>query len=232
MNNMIGAYGSQLQVSVTDLVEEHLPLVKRIATHFTARLPPHIELDDLTQVGLIGLLKAIEDYKPDSGAVFTTYATIRIRGAILDELRSRDWLPRGVQKNLGKVSSAVAKVEQRVGRSARSEEVAAELGVSLAEYQSTLSELAYARVTSIEDSELLQGDFEPDKEVSEQLKKDAMAEAITQLPEKEQLVMSLYYADELNLKEIGLILNVSESRVSQIHGQAIARLQSKLTSWS
>ena len=225
MNNMIGAYSSQLQVSVTDLVEEHLPLVKRIATHFTAKLPPHIELDDLTQVGLIGLLKAIEDYKPDSGAVFTTYATIRIRGAILDELRSRDWLPRGVQKNLGKVSSAVAKVEQRVGRSARSEEVAAELGVSLDEYQSTLSELAYARVS-------LQGDFEPDKEVAEQLKKDAMSEAITQLPEKEQLVMSLYYADELNLKEIGLILNVSESRVSQIHGQAIARLQSKLTSWS
>jgi RNA polymerase sigma factor for flagellar operon FliA len=98
MNNMIGAYSSQLQVSVTDLVEEHLPLVKRIATHFTVRLPPHIELDDLTQVGLIGLLKAIEDYKSDSGAVFTTYATIRIRGAILDELRSRDWLPRGVQK--------------------------------------------------------------------------------------------------------------------------------------
>lgn len=231
MNNMIGAYHSQTELSKTEIVENHLPMVKKVAAHFAAKLPSHIELDDLVQVGLIGLLKAIDNYNPDSGAAFTTYATIRIRGEMMDELRSRDWLPRGVQKTLGALSAAIHTVEQRLGRSASDQEVASELGVSMREYQAMLSEAAFARATAIEDAELVPGDTEPDKEVAEKLKLKAIAHAVTQLPEKEQLMMSLYYTDQLNLKEIGLILDVSESRVSQIHGQAVARLQSMLTHW-
>ena len=228
---MISEYQTYAKPSQDNLVNDHLPLVKRIATHLSVKLPSHIETDDLIQVGLIGLLKAADDYRPDSGAVFSTYATIRIKGAMLDELRSRDWLPRAVQKNLGLVSSAVASVEQRLGRSASSFEVARELGMDLEAYNEMLGELSYARLSSIEDANLIPGDNEPDDIVTQGLKEKAVADAVRELPEKEQLMMSLYYTDNLNLREIGLVLNVSESRVSQIHGQAVARIKSKLRNW-
>lgn len=229
---MIAEYATYSMQEGGDLVSLHLPLVKRIANHLAVKLPAHIEIDDLIQVGLIGLLKAKEDYQADSGATFSTYATIRIRGAMMDELRARDWLPRSVQKNLGKVAKALQRAEQRLGRAPTDSEVARELGVSLGEYQGLLGDISFARLTPVEDVETVAGDMEPDREIIESLRATALSDAIKELPEKEQLMMSLYYVDNLNLKEIGLVLEVSESRVSQIHGQAIARLKSRLTDWN
>ena len=229
---MIAEYATYSMQQGGDLVSLHLPLVKRIANHLAVKLPPHIEIDDLIQVGLIGLLKAKEDYQADSGATFSTYATIRIRGAMMDELRSRDWLPRSVQKNLGRVATAMRGAEQRLGRAPTASEVASELGVSLNEYQEILGDVSFARLTPVEDIDTVAGDMEPDREVTESLRATALSDAIKELPEKEQLMMSMYYVDNLNLKEIGLVLEVSESRVSQIHGQAIARLKSKLRDWT
>ena len=229
---MISGYASHSLRRPDDLVSSHLPLVKRIANHLAVKLPPHIEIDDLVQVGLIGLLKAKEDYREDSGAAFSTYATIRIRGAMMDELRARDWLPRSVQKNLGRVAAALKSAEQQLGRMPSDVEVAKELGVSIGEYHELLADMSAARLTPIEDVETLAGDMEPDREVADSLRATALANAIKDLPEKEQLMMSMYYVENLNLKEIGLVLEVSESRVSQIHGQAIARLKQKLSSWT
>ena len=229
---MIAEYATYSMQQGGDLVSLHLPLVKRIANHLDVKLPSHIEIDDLIQVGLIGLLKAKEDYQADSGATFSTYATIRIRGAMMDELRARDWLPRSVQKNLGKVAKAVQGAEQRLGRAPADSEVAIELGISLGDYHELLGDVSLARLTPVEDVETVAGDLEPDREVIESLRATALSDAIKELPEKEQLMMSLYYVDNLNLKEIGLVLEVSESRVSQIHGQAIARLKTKLSDWT
>ena len=229
---MIADYATYSMQQGGDLVSLHLPLVKRIANHLAVKLPPHIEIDDLIQVGLIGLLKAKEDYQADSGATFSTYATIRIRGAMMDELRARDWLPRSVQKNLGRVATAMRGAEQRLGRAPTDSEVASELGVSLNEYQEILGDVSFARLTPVEDIDTVAGDMEPDREVTESLRATALSDAIKELPEKEQLMMSMYYVENLNLKEIGLVLEVSESRVSQIHGQAIARLKSKLSDWT
>ncbi|MFL2492362.1 MAG: RNA polymerase sigma factor FliA [Luminiphilus sp.] len=229
---MIAEYATYSMQQGGDLVSLHLPLVKRIANHLAVKLPSHIEIDDLIQVGLIGLLKAKEDYQADSGATFSTYATIRIRGAMMDELRARDWLPRSVQKNLGKVAKAVQGAEQRLGRVPTDSEVAIELGISLGDYHELLGDVSLARLTPVEDVETVAGDLEPDREVIESLRATALSDAIKELPEKEQLMMSLYYVDNLNLKEIGLVLEVSESRVSQIHGQAIARLKTKLSDWT
>ena len=229
---MIAEYATYSMQQGNDLVSLHLPLVKRIANHLAVKLPSHIEIDDLIQVGLIGLLKAKEDYQADSGATFSTYATIRIRGAMMDELRARDWLPRSVQKNLGKVAKALQGAEQRLGRAPTDSEVAIELGISLGDYQELLGDVSLARLTPVEDVETVAGDLEPDREVIESLRATALSDAIKELPEKEQLMMSLYYVDNLNLKEIGLVLEVSESRVSQIHGQAIARLKTKLSDWT
>lgn len=214
------------------LVRKHLPLVKRIAQQLVVRLPSHIEIDDLIQVGLIGLLKASEDHQRDSGAAFSTYATIRIRGAMLDELRSRDWLPRSVQRDLGRVAAAIERVEQKLGRAPTEREIAAELGMSLEDYRSLSGELACARISQLDDTDEMVSDHEPVEEVFDQNRREDLVEAIKQLPEKEALMLSLYYTEGLNLKEIGLVLEVSESRVSQIHGQAVARLRSKLRAWN
>jgi RNA polymerase sigma factor for flagellar operon FliA len=228
---MMGEYQQFSSREGDDFVLANLPLVKRIATHLAAKLPPHIEIEDLIQVGLIGLLKAKDDYQGDSGASFSTYATIRIKGAMLDELRNRDWIPRSVQKKLGQVSAAIQSVEHRCGRAPTDKEVAAELGIDLVEYHDVLAEVSLARLSAVEDVDGVSGDTEPESEVTESLRAAALSDAIATLPEKEQLMMSLYYVDGLNLKEIGLILDVSESRVSQIHGQAIAKLKVKLRTW-
>ena len=229
---MIGEYANYSMRKGDDLVSLHLPLVKRIANHLAVKLPSHIEIEDLIQVGLIGLLKAKEDYQADSGATFSTYATIRIRGAMMDELRARDWLPRSVQKNLGRVAAALQTAEQRLGRAPTDSEAASELNLSIQEYHDLLADVSLARLTPDDDVEAVVGDMEPDREVTEALRANALANAIKELPEKEQLMMSMYYVDNLNLKEIGLVLDVSESRVSQIHGQAMARLKNKLRDWT
>lgn len=228
---MLSEYEVNSRQSTDHLVNQHLPLVKRLASQLAVKLPSHIEIEDLIQVGLIGLLKAVDDYQSDSGAVFSTYATIRIRGAMLDELRGRDWLPRSVQRDLGRVAAAIEKVEQRLGRPASEKEIADELDMNLEDYRVLAGELACARISQLDEAELPPGDDEPAEQVAEETRRAALADAITTLPEKEGLMLSLYYSEGLNLKEIGLVMGVSESRVSQIHGQAVARLKSKLSDW-
>lgn len=229
---MLSEYGACAGDRGDALVREHLPLVKRIAHQLAVKLPSHIEMDDLIQVGLIGLLKAAEDWQRDSGAVFSTYATIRIRGAMLDELRSRDWLPRSVQRDLGRVAAAIERAEQRLGAAPGEKDIAAELGMQVEEYRSLAAELACARIGQLdEDADQPAGGEEPIDSLLEGGQREALVEGIKNLPEREGLMLSLYYSDGLNLKEIGMVMGVSESRVSQIHGQAVARLRSQLREW-
>jgi RNA polymerase sigma factor for flagellar operon FliA len=228
------------QVDRDRLVDRHLPLVKRIAYHLLARLPASVQVDDLIQSGIIGLLEAARQYDPTQGASFETYAGIRIRGSMLDEVRRSDWTPRSVHRNARRLAEAVRVIENREGREAHPQEVAGELGVDLDTYHQMLNDAVSSRVLSFEDmfepdsegEDLLPGNFAtPYEELREANFKEALAEAISGLPERERLVLSLYYDDELNLKEIGQVLGVSESRVSQIHSQALVRVRARMTGW-
>ena len=214
------------------MVEDLLPLVKSIALRIRMKLPDFIELDDLMQAGLIGLLNACQSYDPQQGATFQTYASIRIRGGILDELRRNDWLPRSVQTQLGEVSRAIAKVEARLGKPPQDHEVAEEMGVSIEEYQQLTAKLSSARLVYLDagtDSEELPVSVaEPEAQNSEEELRDLLRNGIEKLPERERLMMSLYYVEELNIREIAAVLEVTEGRVSQLHGQALARLRSQL----
>ena len=224
-----------------EIVKEYAPLVTRIARHLMARLPPNVVLDDLIQAGMIGLLEAVQKYNPTKGASFETYAGIRIRGAIIDEVRRGDWTPRSVHRNGRRVTEAISAVEARTGRDASDTEVAAELEISVDEYHALLKDSQDSRLFSLdeltENTEGSQGEQfvsespSPDGLTENTHFKQALAEAIGNLPEKEKLVLALYYDEELNLKEIGQVLGVSESRVSQIHSQAAARLRSRLKEW-
>ncbi|CAN5850005.1 RNA polymerase sigma factor FliA [soil metagenome] len=222
------------------LLREHAPLVKRLAYQLKARLPPSVEVDDLIQAGMIGLLDAVNRYEDNHGAQFETYAVQRIRGSMLDELRSSDWLPRGVRQNMRKIENAMNLLQQKLGRPPQETEVAKHLKLSLTEYQELLGESGGHQLVYYEDfhdadtkehfldhyssdqsgdplQSLLHGDF-----------RDAVIDAINSLPEREKLLMGLYYEQELNLKEIGAVMGVSESRVSQLHSQAVARLRVSL----
>jgi RNA polymerase sigma factor FliA len=223
------------------LVDRHVSLVKRIAYHLLGRMPAGVQVEDLIQAGVIGLLEAAHHYDATQGASFETYAGIRIRGAMLDEVRRSDWTPRSVHRNARRVSEAVRAVEHRTGREAQPQEVAEELGVELDEYQRMVSDAVSCRVLSFEDV------FQPDSEGEDLLPgnepspletlqaddfRSALAREVAALPERERLVMSLYYDDELNLREIGEVLGVSESRVCQLHGQALTRLRARMTDWT
>ena len=224
-----------------ELLEQYTPLVKRIAQHLLLRLPSSVVLDDLIQAGMIGLLEAAKRFDPSKGASFDTYAGIRIRGAIIDEVRRGDWTPRSVHRNGRRVTEAIRAVEFRTGRDASDAEVAAELQISVAEYHSLLQDSQDSRLFSIDelsndDDDSVGMQFEgndpgPDQLFQGDAFRGALAVAIDSLPEREKLVMALYYDEELNLKEIGSILGVSESRVSQIHSQAALRLKSRLRDW-
>ncbi|MDP5054075.1 MAG: RNA polymerase sigma factor FliA [Congregibacter sp.] len=231
----VSAYAETVASSADALVREYLPLVKKIGLRLAAKLPAEIELDDLMQVGLIGLLRARDSYDATQGASFSTYAGIRIKGAMLDEIRAHDWLPRSVQSQLRRVSEAIERADARLGRPAQDADIAAELDMPLDDYQELSGQLACARMTHIEDSiEAESAALEPTTpfdEVGDESFRQALAESVLQLPEKERLMMSLYYAESLNLKEIGAVLGVSESRVSQLHGQALARLRVTLAHW-
>lgn len=219
------------------LVEDYAPLVKRIAYHMLARLPSSVQVDDLIQAGMIGLLEASRKFDHGKGASFETYAGIRIRGAMLDDVRKGDWAPRSVHRNTRLVSGAIRAVEARLGRDAKDHEVAAELEMSLEDYYAILNDTAGSRLFSFDD--LLEGgapgelgtDEEPFDGLQDGRFRQALAEAIERLPEREQLVLSLYYDEEMNLKEIGAVLGVSESRVSQIHSQCAARLRARMVDW-
>ncbi|MBR9828774.1 MAG: RNA polymerase sigma factor FliA [Oceanospirillales bacterium] len=224
-----------------ELIHEYAPLVRRIAHHLMARLPSHVVLDDLIQAGMMGLLEAASRYDAGKGASFETYAGIRIRGAIIDEVRRGDWTPRSVHRNARRVSGAMAEVEQRTGRDASDAEVAAELGIGVAEYHGLLQDsvdsrlFSYDQLTDMSEDtpaeQFIAAEPDPGHELESDVFKQALIRAIGALPERERLVLSLYYDEELNLKEIGQVLGVSESRVSQIHSQAALRLRGRLRDW-
>lgn len=234
------AYEANAGTSVQALVAEHQELVRRIAWHLSARLPDSVDVDDLIQAGQIGLIEAARHYKSDGGASFATFAGTRIRGAMLDELRRGDWMPRSVHRNARAISRAVRAVEGRSGRAATETEIAAELGVSLAEYHAMADAAARGPLLSL-DGLSAEDDAAPDvpdadsPDALEQLAgadfRHALTEAIDRLPERERQVMGLYYDESLNLREIGGVLGVTESRVCQIHAQAVARLRGRLTAW-
>lgn len=222
------------------LVRQYAPLVKRIAHHLLARLPASVQLDDLIQAGMLGLLEAARKYDPGKGASFETYAGIRVRGAMMDEIRRGDWVPRSVHRNARRIAEAIRAVESRMGADAQDADVAAELGISLQEYHAALQDSAGGRLFSYDEmidngdpvAESVDGAIpSPMEGLQRRAFQQSLAKAIGNLPERERLVLSLYYDEELNLKEIGEVLSVSESRVSQILSQATLRLRSRLADW-
>ncbi|WP_058834664.1 RNA polymerase sigma factor FliA [Luteimonas abyssi] len=228
-----------VQRAVVDPVVQHAELVRRIAHHLAARLPASVEVDDLVQAGMIGLIEASRSYDADQGASFETYASIRIRGAMIDEIRRGDWVPRSVHRKAREAAAAIREIEQASGRSATAQEVATRLDMPLTDYMRLLEDAARGHVLSLDSHVEDHGEVEPARRGGP-TPQDAMvrgefgqqlAHAIGQLPERERLVLSLYYEQELNLKEIGAVLGVSESRVCQIHGQAVVRLRGRLTAF-
>ena len=220
---------------------DNLVLVKRIAYHLASRLPSSVQLDDLIQAGMVGLIEASKHYDPSQGASFETYAGIRIRGAMLDEVRHADWSPRSLHRKLRQVSEAMRDIENVTGRDAKDHEVAAKLGISLDEFHAIMRDSASTRLFSLDQEDedgnsqvanLVSDEKEPLTALQKEGFKQALVKTISELPEREQMEMSLYYNEELNLKEIGQVLDISESRVCQIHGQALSRVRAKLSDWT
>jgi len=218
---------------------QYAPLVKRIAHHMMAKLPASVEIDDVIQTGMIGLLDAINRYEESHGAQFETYAAQRIRGAILDGLRQADWLPRSFRRDLRRIEDAIGKLEQQLGRAPIEQEVARALGLALADYQKMLQDARGYQLISFEDFNQAEGDDylerhcedhkpSPLEALADRKLREQLVKGIESLPEREKVVMGLYYEEELNFREIGETLGVSESRVCQLHSQAIARLRSQL----
>jgi len=229
-----------VHIDKTALLEQHTVLVKRIAYHLLARLPASVLVDDLIQSGMIGLLEASNNFDSTKGASFETFAGIRIRGAMLDEIRRGDWTPRSVHKNSRMVSDAIKTLEAQLGRDVTDIEVAEKLDISLNAYHHILNEVSAGKIIGIDDlgiSEDSINSFEdqnvddPYQNIEKVIFKKSLSECISTLPEREALVLSLYYDEELNLREIGQVLDVSESRVSQIHSQALHRLKARMQNW-
>jgi RNA polymerase sigma factor FliA len=225
------------------LIKQYSPLVRRLAHQMIAKLPANVEVDDLIQVGLIGLTDALSRFDAEQGVQFETFATQRIRGAMLDELRGADWMSRGTRRQQREIEVAVHKVEQRLGRAPREDEIAAEMGLSLADYQDLLSKVRGTQLVYLEDMSGDDGDDDyldrhvaddsanPMAQLQDHRMREALVAAIKNLPEREQYVMSMYYEHDMNLKEIAAVLKVTESRVCQLHSQSIARLRVKLRDW-
>lgn len=238
-------YTATGQLDREDYLERFAPLVKRMASHLLAKLPASVEPDDIIQAGLIGLMDAVSRFEEGQGVQFETYATQRIRGAMLDELRASDWLPRSLRKNQRGIESAISRLEQRLKRSPTESEIAKELGIPLADYQSMLQETRGGQLLYLEDfandeDSTFEGFLDrncpdakanPLKAVHDQRFRAALVEAIDGLPERERMLMSLYYEQELNFREIAAVLGVTESRVCQLHSQATSRLRAKLKDW-
>lgn len=222
------------------IVEQYAPLVKKIAHHLLARLPASVQIDDLLQAGMMGLLEASKNFDGSKGAKFETFAGIRIRGSMLDEIRRGDWVPRSVHRNQRRVAQVIDELEQELGRDAKDTEIAKKLDISVNEYHHILNDVSVGKVIGIEDlgvsvDVVSHGEGQQDdifESIADVEFHTALVEAIKLLSERDGLVLSLYYDEALNLKEIGAILEVSESRVSQILSQAMLRLKAKLKRWT
>lgn len=234
-------YTAKGQLDRNAMIRQYQPLVRRLAHHMMVKLPANVQVDDLIQVGLIGLSEALTRYEATQGVQFETFATQRIRGAMLDELRSNDWMSRGSRKSQKEIEEALRRLEHQLGRTPLESEIAAALGLSLADYQALLgkvrgTQLVYledmARGAEDEDSFLDRhvGDSEADPMhmLRDQRLRQALVAAIKSLPEREQFIMSMYYEKDMNLKEIAAVLEVTESRICQLHSQSIARLRAKM----
>ncbi len=220
-------------------VEQHGELVRRIAHHLAARLPHNVDVEDLVQAGMLGLIDATRNFRDGQGASFETYASIRIRGSMIDEIRRGDWVPRSVHRKYRELATATRIVEQNTGRAPTVSQVAAHMGVSLDEYHRMLEESARGQLVSLEtlveehdgEPRIACNTATPMHSAEREAFRRCLREAIEELPEREQLVLSLYYEQEMNLREIGAVLSLSESRVCQIHGQAARRLRQRLGDW-
>ena len=232
-------YNVKGKADKNQLLTDNMPLVKRLAHHMKAKLPPSVEVDDLIQAGMLGLLDAISRYEETHGAQFETYAVLRIRGAMLDELRNSDWLPRSMRQNMRKIEAAMASLQQKLGHAPTESEVAKSLKLSLADYQDMLADGGGHQLVYYEDFHDNEGndsfldryavdDEDPLRALLDTDFRQAVIDAIDALPPREKILMGLYYEEELNLKEIGAVMGVSESRVSQLHTQAVARLRASL----
>ena len=225
------------------MLRQYVPLVRRLAHHMIAKLPPNIELDDLIQVGMIGLSEALTRYEVAQGVQFETFASQRIRGAMIDELREGDWMSRGSRKSQKEIERAVQRLEQKLGRSPLESEIATELEMTLPDYQELLGKVRGTQLVYLED---MNGNSEEgagflDRHVADeaadpvsllrdQRLRSSLVDAIKTLPDREQYIMSMYYENDMNLKEIAAVLEITESRVCQLHSQSIARLRAKMRS--
>jgi RNA polymerase sigma factor for flagellar operon FliA len=236
-------YTAKGQLDRNALIKQYQPLVRRLAHHMMAKLPASVEVDDLIQVGLIGLSDALTRFEASQGVQFETFATQRIRGAMLDELRENDWMSRGSRKSQKDIEVAMRRLEHRLGRSPLESEIAADLGMPLAEYQALLSKVRGTQLVYLEDMarrnedddtyldrHVADSNSDPLVMLGDERLRAALVTAIKGLPEREQLIMSMYYEQDMNLKEIAAVLAVTESRVCQLHSQSIARLRAKMRS--
>ena len=227
------------------LIVTYAPLVKYVAGRLGSGLPAHVDDEDLVSYGLLGLIGAIERYDPDRDVKFETYAIARIRGAIIDELRALDWVPRSVRSRARDIERAIAELEAKLGRVPADEEIAQKLGLTEDELNESLSEIARSSIAALDELWTISGSSgdqvalidtiedteapDPQRSLSQTEMKEAIADAIARLPEREKLVVTLYYYEELTLREIGEVLGVTESRVSQLHTKAILRLKARLS---
>ena len=222
-------------------LRQYVPLVRRLAHHMIAKLPANVEVDDLIQVGMIGLAEALSRYEVSQGVQFETFATQRIRGAMIDELREGDWMSRGGRKSQKEIEQAVRKLEHLLGRSPIESEIATQLGLSLDDYQSLLGKVRGTQLVYLEDMARGSDDEEgfldrfvgdesadPMQMLRDQRIRVSLVKAINSLPEREQYIMSMYYEHDMNLKEIAKVLDITESRVCQLHSQSVARLRAKM----
>ena len=232
-------YNSQGIINQVDW-QQYIHLVRNEALKLAVRLPNTIELDDLLQVGYIGLLDTIKRYDVSQGYTFATFAIPRIKGAMLDELRSRDWLPRQTRKKIKDITQAINQLEQKLGTTPNDHQIAEYLQLSISEYRKALLDSNCSQICSYDEMQKKLGDnidaivdhgedSDPFSTIINDEIRDQIARQIDKLPEKEKMILALYYQEELNLKEIGKVMDISESRVSQLHSQAIKRIQSKVT---
>jgi RNA polymerase sigma factor for flagellar operon FliA len=229
-----------------DYVRQYAPLVRRLAHQMVARLPANVELDDMVQAGMMGLMDAVGRFEEAQGTQFEAYAASRIRGAMLDELRANDWLPRSARKSQRDIENAIHRLQGKLRRAPTEAEIARELSISVTEYQEMLNDARGAQLIYFDDlggssddedylerhvADASEDGGDPGAILRDKRFRTALVGAIQELPEREKLLMGMYYEQDMNLREIGAVMGVTESRVCQLHSQAVARLRAKLKSW-